>query len=96
MAGTESDKPLSVDYQLTILRMMANQLPETTATLFNDQIDKLCKALIAELSDSQEAWRKIRNALAKELSDIGTDVKYMQFDLEATRRERDEYKKRYG
>ena len=84
----------SVNYHLTILRMMVNELPEGTASLINDQINKLCNAFIADLQSSRDIWLKLKETMSKELIDITTNVNYMQFDLEATRRERDEYKSR--
>ncbi len=37
--------------------------------------------------------RRILNLIQEALSQLRMDMKYMMFDLEATRRERDEYKK---
>lgn len=92
MGGTGSDETKTVDYHLTVLRMMVNQLPTDISGLLNDQIDKVCQAIVTELSASRETWLNLRESLSKELTEIGTSVKYMQFDLEATRRERDAYK----
>lgn len=40
--------------------------------------------------------RRILNLIQEALSQLRMDMKYMMFDLEATRRERDEYKNANG
>lgn len=49
-----------------------------------------------ERLDSYERRGKIMQLLQEALQQIRLDIKYLQFDLEATRRERDELKRRLG
>ncbi len=86
----ESIKSDSTEYHLTILRMMINQLSPEVASLLSQQLDKVCQSILAELDQSSKFWTQIKNHLRIELSDLQSNVNYMQFDLEATRRERDQ------
>jgi hypothetical protein len=49
--------------------------------------------ILSRVIDSTKRRRKIMNLVQDALSQLRLDMKYLLFDLEATRRERDEYKK---
>jgi len=50
--------------------------------------------ILARVVDSTKRRRRILNLVQDALSQLRLDMKYMVFDLEATRRERDEYRQR--
>jgi hypothetical protein len=54
--------------------------------------DKL-EPLLGRVVESTKRRRRIMNLVQEALSQLRLDMKYLLFDLEATRRERDEYKK---
>ncbi len=49
--------------------------------------------LLTRVVDSTKRRRKIMNLVQDALSQLRLDMKYLLFDLEATRRERDEYRR---
>lgn len=49
--------------------------------------------LISRVLDSTKRRRRILGLVQDALSQLRLDMKYLVFDLEATRRERDEYKR---
>lgn len=51
------------------------------------------EVLMGRVIDSTKRRRKIMNLVQDALSQLRLDMKYLLFDLEATRRERDEYKR---
>jgi len=50
--------------------------------------------IMARLIDSTKRRRRILNLVQDALSQLRLDMRYMMFDLEATRRERDDYRHR--
>jgi hypothetical protein len=50
--------------------------------------------LLARVVDSTKRRRRILSLVQDALSQLRLDMKYLAFDLEATRRERDEYRRR--
>ena len=48
--------------------------------------------LVSRVISSAKRRRKILNLVQDALSQLRVDMKYLMFDLDATRRERDEYK----
>ncbi|MCI0493312.1 MAG: transcriptional regulator [Planctomycetes bacterium] len=56
--------------------------------------DEHCRTLVPALErvvESTKRRRRILNLVQDALSQLRLDMKYLMFDLEATRRERDEY-----
>ena len=49
--------------------------------------------LVTRVIDSTKRRRRIMNLVQDALAQLRLDMKYLLFDLEATRRERDEYRK---
>jgi hypothetical protein len=70
---------------LTDLMTVVGQMPA-------DVRDKL-DPLLGRVVESTKRRRRIMNLVQEALSQLRLDMKYLLFDLEATRRERDEYKK---
>ncbi len=52
--------------------------------------------LLERVSDSTRRRRRILNLVQEALSQLRLDMKYLMFDLEATRRERDSYREESG
>jgi len=50
--------------------------------------------LLVRVAESTRRRRRILNLVQDALSQLRLDMKYLLFDLEATRRERDDYKRR--
>lgn len=50
--------------------------------------------LVARVLDSTRRRRRILSLVQDALSQLRLDMKYLMFDLEATRRERDEYRRK--
>lgn len=80
----EADDPV---YEFLVLRKMLQQLPGRTGQLLLEQFDKA----ITTLGTYNATYFGRMQSL---LEDAIVDIKYQQFDLEATRRERDELKKK--
>lgn len=51
------------------------------------------EVLVGRVVESTKRRRKIMNLVQDALSQLRLDMKYLLFDLEATRRERDDYKR---
>lgn len=71
-----------LEYQFVILEKMINQLPERVSKTFQNQLTKIRKAHAHSLSE-------FKSILSSNVDDISFEIKALQFDLEATRRERD-------
>lgn len=52
--------------------------------------------VMARVMQSARRRRRILSLVQDALSQLRLDMKYLMFDLEATRRERDEYRERLG
>ncbi|MCE9547034.1 MAG: transcriptional regulator [Planctomycetia bacterium] len=50
--------------------------------------------ILAKVVDSTRRRRRILNLVQDALGQLRLDMKYLMFDLEATRRERDEYRRK--
>lgn len=72
-------------YQFFVLRRMIQQLPGKTGELLNQQFDKVLVAL----NNRDVLFRQKVTGLVE---DAILEVKLQEFDLEATRRERDRLK----
>jgi hypothetical protein len=72
--------------ELIDLIQVVGELPAETRT-------KL-EGLLSRVVESTKRRRRIMNLVQEALSQLRLDMKYLLFDLEATRRERDEYKAR--
>ncbi len=72
-----------VVYELFVLRRMLGQLPGKTGEILLHQYDKVVLAF-------NERDRVFRERTMSLVEDAILEVKFQEFDLEATRRERDE------
>jgi hypothetical protein len=66
-----------------------SDLVEAIAALPAEQRTRL-EPLVSRVVDSTKRRRRILNLVQEALSQLRLDMKYLVFDLEATRRERDE------
>ncbi len=76
-----------VNYQFFVLRRMVEQLPPKMAIPFNAQIN----SILESIKQRDETARK---RIEAHLSDCRLAIQYMQFDIGATRRERDALQER--
>lgn len=83
------DGEYGLEYQFFIMRRMLEQLPKPTSTHLLDQLGKIEAAASAKDSILTDLIRPA-------LDDLRLSLKALQFDLEATRQERDELRKRLG
>lgn len=67
------------------------QLTDMVAQLPSDYRRSL-EPLLSRVVDSTRRRRRILTLVQDALSQLRLDMKYLMFDLEATRRERDEYR----
>lgn len=86
--------------------MMNNQVKDNRSnplpvdlTILMDQIDQLpveyreeLKPSLSRVVEYTKRRRRILNLIQEALSQLRLDMKYLMFDLEATRRERDAYR----
>jgi septal ring factor EnvC (AmiA/AmiB activator) len=77
-----------IPQEILDLASAINQLPP-------DQREKLSPA-ITRVMQSTRRRRRILSLVQDALSQLRLDMKYLAFDLEATRRERDEYRRQLG
>jgi hypothetical protein len=68
-------------------------LAEAIAALPGDQRQAL-EPFITRVIDANRRRRRILNLVQDALTQLRLDMKYLAFDLEATRRERDDYRHR--
>lgn len=80
-------KPTNDDLptELTDLATVISQMPM--------EVREKLEPLVGRVIESTRRRRRIMNLVQEALSQLRLDMKYLLFDLEATRRERDEYKK---
>jgi hypothetical protein len=69
------------------------ELVALVETLPSEARQQVAPAL-GRVVDSTQRRRRILNLVQEALSQLRLDMKYLMFDLEATRRERDEYRRR--
>ena len=81
-------------------RRKADEMPSDLAELI-DAIERLplsqrgeLDEILSRVADSTRRRRRILNLVQEALGQLRLDMKYLMFDLEATRRERDEYRQR--
>jgi len=69
---------------------MINELPPGMRTSISDQFNHLLAAIDKQNQQVVKFWAKVKD----ELTTLGVDLKYIEFDLEATKRERDDLQDR--
>lgn len=80
-------------YHVKILRAMICQLPEKIRDPILSQLTVLLECINNNNKLHLDYFRKVHSLIKESLVDLQMDLKYVEFDLEATKRERDEYKK---
>ena len=68
-------------------------LGRAVASLGDEDRERL-EVILARVVDSTKRRRRILNLVQDAMSQLRLDMKYLLFDLEATRRERDEYRRK--
>lgn len=71
------------------------ELTQVVATLPNQYRSEI-EPLMERVVESTRRRRRILSLVQEALSQLRLDTKYLVFDLEATRRERDDYRKQNG
>ena len=74
-----------VPKEIAELSAVVSKLPAEVRTQIDPVLDRVL--------DSARRRRRILNLVQDALSQLRLDMKYLMFDLEATRRERDEYRR---
>ena len=88
MASSYSDKRLGSNSvaELAELAELTESLPEEQRETF--------RAALSRAAGNVERRRRILNFIQESLSQLRLDMKYLMFDLEVTRRERDEFRRK--
>ncbi|MBN1588377.1 MAG: transcriptional regulator [Pirellulales bacterium] len=82
------------------LKSTSNELPKEIVDLvaaigeLPDEIRDRIEPMLVRVVESTKRRRRILQLVQDALSQLRLDMKYLMFDLEATRRERDEYHRR--
>lgn len=86
MASYSSEKKpeLLAAVELSELSELVETLPETYRESFENALGRAARNI--------ERRRRILNFIQEALSQLRLDMKYLMFDLDATRRERDDYR----
>ncbi len=85
------EEKTSITYELIILHMMIEQLPDGPRRLLLTQLKKVVETFkLSNLVISRELLAKIKEAA----DDATLEVKALEFDLYATQKERDELRKK--
>ena len=84
-----------------VIKPAADELPADLVDLIkiigemDPQMRDRIEPILGRVVESTKRRRRIMNLVQEALSQLRLDMKYLLFDLEATRRERDEYKARF-
>jgi len=84
---TPIDGEYGLDYQLFVMRRMIEQLPPDLATSLNGQLDSIIEAI-------KNRFKIVRDNIENNLDDAVLAVKMLEFDLQATKNERDTLQER--
>jgi hypothetical protein len=85
----QEDRTNQAAKSLFMLREMIRALPEPVQTSMHEQLEEFMDGITTQEFD-------FHHKLSQELHDIQILVTAMQFDLESTKRERDQYKAMLG
>lgn len=88
-----SDTPQTTDNSTESLPADMQQLQDAIAQLPAES-RRIVEPVLQRVLDSTRRRRKILNLVQDALGQLRLDMKYLMFDLEATRRERDEFRTR--
>lgn len=79
----------ALTYEIFVLRRMLEQLPPPVGSIMLKQLDKV----IHTIKDRDNALKTIVSSL---VDDAILEIKMQEFDLEVTRKERDQFKDQLG
>ena len=83
------DGEFGLAYQIVVMRKMMGELPPDLAKIFENQLDEIVKAI-------ENRFNIIKSVVGDRVSDARLAILNMEFDLHATKNERDELRKRLG
>lgn len=83
----------SINTKIDDLPKEISDLVDAIATLSLESRERL-EPMLTRVVDSSKRRRRILQLVQDALSQLRLDMKYLMFDLEATRRERDEYRRK--
>lgn len=82
---TPVDGEFGLDYQIFVMRQMIAQLPQDISNPLNGQLDSIVEAI-------KGRFKIVRENINDGLDDARMAVQALEFDLHATRNERDYFK----
>lgn len=80
---TPVDGAYGLDYQIHILRLMISELPPKVAEPLHGQVDSTITAM-------QNRFKIVYDTIKNPLDDVRLAVNTLEFDLQATKKERDQ------
>jgi hypothetical protein len=84
-AKSTKTKAEELPQEITDLMKVVGELPA--------EIREIIEPSLSRVVDSSKRRRRILHLVQDALSQLRLDMKYLMFDLEATRRERDDYRR---
>lgn len=81
-----------IEHEIMKMAIMLGQLPAETSKPLLEQFHLILKSIANSTIQTYAFLQRVD----KNLSDLGLDISYIKFDLESTRRERDELKSQLG
>jgi hypothetical protein len=97
---THLTQELSMSTTSRVLKPQTDDLPADVIELgnvlasFPAEYQRLVEPIFSRVVESTKRRRRILNLVQDALGQLRLDMKYLMFDLEATRRERDDYRRK--
>jgi hypothetical protein len=85
--NTPIDGEFGLDYQVYIMRQMIKQLPPNLAEHFDGQLNSIIDAV-------KNRFEIVKSNITDNLDDATLAIKMLEFDLQATKKERDDLQER--
>jgi hypothetical protein len=98
--ATPLERVFSMSNASRIVKANPDELPAdivelgTALSRLPDEYRERIEPILARVVESTKRRRRILNLVQDALSQLRLDMKYLMFDLEATRRERDDYRRK--
>jgi hypothetical protein len=98
---TQLTQELSMSTTSRVLKPQTDDLPADVIELgnvlasFPVEYQRLVEPIFSRVVESTKRRRRILNLVQDALGQLRLDMKYLMFDLEATRRERDDYRRKF-
>ncbi len=96
MTDNQNEQPSNENNQAT--EEISKDMAELIAAIGNlpEEFRQQIEPVMTRVAESTRRRRRILNLVQEALGQLRLDMKYLMFDLEATRRERDEYRNKLG